>query len=108
MLAHLRERGDHLGGPGRRFDVRIEDVLPRTACARPRFELRQVEVTFGESPEAAIERAGDMAYAEDQRRLVGLPQRLRITRQRAKARVVVGVVLDASGENLQPVQLGCA
>ena len=105
MLAERRKRLDHVGPLGRRLDVRVEHVFPRSAGTRSGLELRHVHLTLGECAQAAVERAGDVPDPEDQRRLVRLRERRRIARQRAETCVVVGIRLDALGEDGQPVEL---
>src|SRR6266508_5236201 len=108
MLAQRRERLDHLRQVRGCLDIGVEDVLPRPARSRPGLELRQVQVALGERTEAAVQRAGDVADSEDERRLARLAERRRVARERAEARVVVRVGLDPLRQHLESVQLGSA
>jgi hypothetical protein len=108
VLAQRFQCVDHLCHLRRRLDVDVEDVLPGTTGSRPGLELRQVEVPLCERAEAAIERAGDVADAEDERGLVRLAERRRVSRQGAEARGVVGICLDPVGERREAVELAGA
>src|SRR5712691_4168522 len=68
VVAQCRERLDHLRPLRRGVDVDVEDVFPGTPGPRPRLELRQAQVPLGERAETAVERAGNVADAEDERR----------------------------------------
>ena len=107
VLADLAEGLDHRRDVGRRLDVDVEDVLPAAAGPGAGLQLVEVEVPLGERSDAAIERAGDVADPEHQRRLVrSIAERRRRSRQGPEARVVVGIGLDPLGQDLQSVELG--
>src|SRR5918998_2646492 len=106
MLANLGQRVDHrrLGSGG--FDVHVDDVLPDAAGTRPRLELRQIQVALREGPKAPVQTPRSVTDTKNQRRLVGVPQRRRMSSESAEASVVVRISLYAFGQHLEAVELG--
>ena len=100
-------------------EVHPEQVLPARPAGRPgpRLEPRQVEPAAREGPERAMERPGDVAHGEDQRRprrAVGRPgsrgrddpRRLAGPRDHREPGAVVAAALDVVGQHLEAVDPG--
>src|SRR5260370_30155707 len=98
-LAQVIERVDGDRGTDGGEEVKIEEVFPRLAAERARFDLHQVEIAQGEGAECAEECAGDIASAEDQR---GLPLRVGGHAERVAASVV-GSAQEKEAGKILPV-----
>ncbi len=97
-LAQMRERARAGDLVARDAEVDVEQVLPRPAGDRPRFELGQVDAAQREDAQRLEERPGLVRQRKHDRRLVGDDVVERGAADQEKARDVVVEVLHRGGE----------
>ncbi len=99
-------------GGGFGFDIDEELVFPRAAVDGPAFDLEKIDTVSREWFKKGEERAGTVSEAHGKRNFAGIlgnPRRNLIFRkQKHEAGEILGVVLDALGENHGVIMLGGA